>query len=97
MASIPCTAGRSWQRINITKGGAKHKERLRLLRQDIHQLLGHLRELADHVRAGGGSFSFAWPRHCFLWKEGAAQQFIDEQPDLHQVRRLRGRLSQQGG
>eukprot|EP00972_Heterocapsa_arctica_P097375 14365703-Heterocapsa_arctica.AAC.1 len=53
MASIPCTAGSSWQRINLAKGGAKHKERVRLLRQDMHQLLGHLRKLADHVRAGG--------------------------------------------
>eukprot|EP00972_Heterocapsa_arctica_P098960 14602897-Heterocapsa_arctica.AAC.1 len=62
MASIPCTAGGSWQRIDIAKGGAKHKERLRLLRQDKRQLLGHLRGLADHVRAGGGSISFEWPR-----------------------------------
>eukprot|EP00972_Heterocapsa_arctica_P012761 1875117-Heterocapsa_arctica.AAC.1 len=71
MASIPCTAGSSWQRINIAQGGAKHKERFRLLRQDMHQLLGHLRELADHVRAGGDSISFEWPCQCSLWKEGA--------------------------
>eukprot|EP00972_Heterocapsa_arctica_P000838 117440-Heterocapsa_arctica.AAC.1 len=78
MASITFTAGCPWQRINLAKGGAKHKERVRLLRQDMCQLLGHLRELADHVRAGGGTISFEWPRHCSLWKEGAVQQFIDE-------------------
>eukprot|EP00972_Heterocapsa_arctica_P109987 16196005-Heterocapsa_arctica.AAC.1 len=44
----------------------------------MHQLLGHLRELADHVRAGGASISFEWPRHCSSWQEGAVQQFIDE-------------------
>eukprot|EP00972_Heterocapsa_arctica_P035361 5201791-Heterocapsa_arctica.AAC.1 len=27
MASIPCTAGSSWQRINLAKGGQKQAER----------------------------------------------------------------------
>eukprot|EP00972_Heterocapsa_arctica_P022626 3330742-Heterocapsa_arctica.AAC.1 len=44
----------------------------------MHQLFGHLSELADHVCAGGGSISFEWPRHCSLWREEAVQQFIDE-------------------
>ena len=78
MASIPCTAGSSWQRINLKRGGAKQKKRVEDLRNDMHVLLAHLRKLADHVRAGGGTISFEWPRHCSLWREPIVQQFIEE-------------------
>eukprot|EP00972_Heterocapsa_arctica_P036036 5302796-Heterocapsa_arctica.AAC.1 len=71
MASIPCTAGSSWQRINLRRGDAKQRARVAALKLDMHALLSNLRVVARSVRAGGGSISFEWPRHCSLWREPA--------------------------
>ncbi len=35
MASIPCTAGSSWQKLNLAKGGAKQRLRVQGLRRDM--------------------------------------------------------------
>ena len=78
MASIPCTAGSSWQRINIRRGGAKQRRRIAKLKEDMHLLLSNLRIVAQSVRAGGGTISFEWPRYCSLWREDAVQAFIEE-------------------
>eukprot|EP00972_Heterocapsa_arctica_P019935 2940570-Heterocapsa_arctica.AAC.1 len=78
MASIPCTAGSTWQRINIAKHGQPHIDRVNALKRDMEQLVRNLRELALHVRAGGGTVSFDWPRYCALWKETCVQQLIQE-------------------
>eukprot|EP00972_Heterocapsa_arctica_P003601 535997-Heterocapsa_arctica.AAC.1 len=63
MASIPCTAGSSWQRINLRHGGAKQRKRVADLKADMHALLSNLRVVARSVRDGGGTISFEWPRH----------------------------------
>eukprot|EP00972_Heterocapsa_arctica_P082022 12089435-Heterocapsa_arctica.AAC.1 len=71
MASIPCTAGSSWQRINLRRGVAKQKRRVATLKADMHIILGNLRIVARSVRDGGGTISFEWPRRCSLWREPA--------------------------
>ncbi|WP_288992781.1 hypothetical protein, partial [uncultured Marinobacter sp.] len=76
MASIPCTAGSSWQRINVRRGGLKQRLRIEELRKDMHILLAHLRIVATAVHDGGGTISFEWPRHCSLWQEQAVRDFI---------------------
>jgi hypothetical protein len=35
MASIPCTAGSSWQKLNLHKGGKAQRDRVRGLRSDV--------------------------------------------------------------
>jgi hypothetical protein len=77
LASIPCTAGSSWQRINARRGGARHRLRIESLKKDMNQLLRNLRQVAIEVRAGGGTISFEWPRHCSLWKEQPVRDFIE--------------------
>eukprot|EP00972_Heterocapsa_arctica_P088898 13110461-Heterocapsa_arctica.AAC.1 len=71
MASIPCIAGSSWQRINLRRGGAKQRKRVAALKLDMHALLSTLRIVARNVRDGSGTISFEWPRHCSLWREPA--------------------------
>ena len=44
----------------------------------MNQLLRNLRVVATEVRAGGGTISFEWPRHCSLWKEQPVRDFIEE-------------------
>eukprot|EP00972_Heterocapsa_arctica_P030820 4534687-Heterocapsa_arctica.AAC.1 len=62
MASIPCTAGSSWQKLNLKKGGGKQRLRVQGLRRDMSLLVGNLRILARAVRDSGGTISFEWPR-----------------------------------
>jgi hypothetical protein len=78
MASIPCTAGSAWQRINLRRGGAKQKARIKALKGDMRILVSHLRLLAVAVRKGGGTISFEWPRACTLWQEPEVKAFITE-------------------
>eukprot|EP00972_Heterocapsa_arctica_P040407 5952002-Heterocapsa_arctica.AAC.1 len=84
MASIPCTAGSSWQRINLRRGGAKQRRRVASLKLDMRALLSNLRIVARSVRDGAGIISFERPRHCSLWREPAVQSFIEEL-QLHKV------------
>eukprot|EP00972_Heterocapsa_arctica_P057630 8501364-Heterocapsa_arctica.AAC.1 len=62
MASIPCTAGSSWQKLNLKKGGEKQRLRVEGLRRDMALLIANLRILTKAVRAAGGTISFEWPR-----------------------------------
>ena len=78
MASIPCTAGSSWQKLNLHKGGVRQKLRVEALRSDMALLIANLRILARAVRDGGGTISFEWPRHCSLWREPVVQAFVVE-------------------
>eukprot|EP00972_Heterocapsa_arctica_P077310 11403923-Heterocapsa_arctica.AAC.1 len=73
MASIPCTAGSSWQKLNLSKGGQKQRLRVEGLRRDMALLIGNLRILARAVRDNGGTISFEWPRGCSLWREPVVQ------------------------
>ncbi len=78
MASIPCTAGSAWQRINLRRGGAKQRARIKALKSDMRTLVSHLRLLAVAVRQGGGTISFEWPRACTLGPEPEVKAFITE-------------------
>jgi hypothetical protein len=84
MASIPCTAGSSWQKLNLRKGGEKQRLRVAELRRDMALLVANLRILATAVRAGGGTIAFEWPRGCSLWREPVVQAFVEEF-QLHKV------------
>ena len=75
MASIPCTAGSSWQKINVRRGGARQRQRIMDLKSDMRLLLSHLRLVAQAARDSGGTISFEWPRHCSLWQEIEVRQF----------------------
>ena len=84
MASIPCTAGSSWQKLNLRKGGEKQRLRVAELRRDMAALVANLCILATAVRAGGGTIAFEWPRGCSLWREPVVQAFVEEF-QLHKV------------
>ncbi len=77
MASIPCTAGSSWQKLNLRRGGVRQRQRIDNLKSDMRILLAHLRLVAIAARGSGGTISFEWPRHCSLWREPEAQTFIE--------------------
>ncbi len=77
MASIPCTAGSSWQKINLRRGGARQRQRILDFKVDMRQLLSHLRLVAHAARDSGGTISFEWPRHCSLWQETEVRQFVE--------------------
>ena len=66
MASIPCTAGSSWQKLNLRRWGARQRQRVMNLKADMRQLIAHLSVVAHAARDNGGTISFEWPRHCSL-------------------------------
>jgi hypothetical protein len=78
MASIPCTAGSAWQRLNLRRGGLRQRRRIEGLKMDMERLLSNLRRVAIAAREGGGTISFEWPRHCSLWQEVSVKKFIEE-------------------
>eukprot|EP00972_Heterocapsa_arctica_P064598 9532281-Heterocapsa_arctica.AAC.1 len=64
MASIPCTAGSSWQRINFRRGrgeAAPARRNTESGHAHYSEQLAHI--VARSVRDGGGTISFEWPRH----------------------------------
>ena len=77
MASIPCTAGSSWQKLNLRRGGARQRQRVLNLKQDMRTLLANLSVVAHAARSSGGTISFEWPRHCSLWQEQPVRNFIE--------------------
>ena len=78
MASIPCTAGSLWQKLNLKRGGERQRLRVSGLRCYMVLLGGNLRLLARAVRGSVGTISFEWPRHCSLWREPIVHAFVEE-------------------
>ena len=64
-ASMPCTGGSSWQRVNRRKYGDDIVEKHIEL---FHRLWSQFSSLATQVVAQGGQISIEWPRGCAYWQ-----------------------------
>ena len=84
-ASIPCTSGSPWQRVNRSKGGA------RFARAHAQQVRESKRLFAEFVRSSeivlnrGGTVTFEWPKGCESWTRHDVQSFFDPRPEFQLV------------
>jgi hypothetical protein len=69
-ASLPCTAGSPWWKINRARGVGLN---LLKVHQHIYRvLMSNLLKLAAIVKEGGGHIHFEWPKCCALWRDAKA-------------------------
>ena len=75
-ASIPCTAGSPWQRVNQRHESARELMTRHL--ETFEALMKNLRTVAREVISRGGDLSFEWPTGCSLWNHDLVVNFLEE-------------------
>ena len=84
-ASIPCTSGSPWQRVNRSKGGAQfarvHAQQIR----ESKRLFAEFERSAGIVLSRGGTVTFEWPKGCESWSRHDVQTFFESHPEFQQV------------
>ena len=63
-ASIPCTSGSPWQRVNRLKGGAQFIKRHALQVKESKRLFAEFTTNAELVLTRNGTVTFEWPKGC---------------------------------
>ena len=73
-ASLPCTAGTPWFRLNQKFAGARAKNAAHLA--TFHKLMDNFMILAERVVTLNGDLHWEWPTHCELWKDPKVQHMM---------------------
>ena len=84
-ASIPCTSGSPWQRVNRLKGGAQFIKRHALQVKESKRLFAEFATNAELVLARNGTVTFEWPKGCESWQRADVKQFFDNHPEFMPV------------
>ena len=77
-ASIPCTSGSPWQRINRHKGDSSFAKRLARKVQESKHLFASFVLMANIIMGLGGDVSFEWPQGCDSWERDDVKRFFDQ-------------------
>ena len=84
-ASIPCTSGSPWQRVNRSKGGTRfartHAQQVR----ESRRLFAEFTRSSEIVLARGGTVTFEWPKGCESWSRHDVKSFFDAHPEFQLV------------
>ena len=75
-ASLPCTAGSPWQRMNARHPGAD--QRMADHMETFEKLFNNFTKVAEKVMEKGGDVSYEWPTACSLWKLPSVKKLIDD-------------------
>ena len=81
-ASIPCTSGSPWQRINRMKGGLKFMKRHALQVKESKRLFAEFAKSAELTLAREGTVTFEWPKGCESWQRTDVKYFFDSHPEF---------------
>ena len=73
-ASLPCTAGTLWFRLNQKFAGVRAENAVHVA--TFHKLMDNFTILAERVVAPNGDLHWEWPTHCGLWKDPKVQNMI---------------------
>ena len=73
-ASLPCTAGTPWYRLNKKFAGARDKHAAQLA--TFHKLMDNFMILAERVVTLNGDLHWEWPTHCELWQDPKVQHML---------------------
>jgi len=73
-ASIPCTSGCSWHRINRARN--RGTEKISEGRREFKKLWKQWTIVAQHCHESGGWIAFEWPRDCELWNMPCVERFV---------------------
>ena len=75
-ASLPCTAGCPWQRLNRKRKSARKK--IRQHKIVFNKLMDNFVILAGAVDECNGDIHFEWPANCSLWKDHKVRNLADK-------------------
>ena len=75
-ASLPCTAGSPWQRMNRYRN-PEAGARIEKLMNTMYKLLKNFSIVAERVLQRGGDISFEWPTACTMWNDPEVMNMID--------------------
>ena len=81
-ASIPCTSGSPWQRVNRSKGGARFA---RAHTQQVRELFAEFTRSSRDRACRGGTVTFEWPKGCESWSRHDVKSFFDAHPEFQLV------------
>ena len=81
-ASIPCTSGSPWQRVNRMKGGLKFMKRHALQVKESKRLFAEFAKSAELTLAREGTVTFEWPKGCESWQRPDVKHFFDSHPEF---------------
>ena len=73
-ASLPCTAGTPWFRLNQKIASKRAKNAVHLA--TFPKLMDNFMILAERVVTLDGDLHWEWPTHCELWKDPKVQHMI---------------------
>ena len=81
-ASIPCTSGSPWQRVNRMKGGLNFMKRHALQVKESKRLFAEFAKSAELTLAREGTVTFEWPKGCESWQRTDVKHFFDSHPEF---------------
>ena len=80
-ASLPCTSGSPWQRINRHKGDNTFARKLARKIQESKHLFASFVLMANIILGVAGDVTFEWPRGCDSWEREDVKRFFDHHQD----------------
>ena len=84
-ASIPCTSGSPWQRVNCMKGVLKFMKRHAQQVKESMRLFSEFAKNAELAFACQGTVTFEWPKGCESWQRPDVKQFFEHHPEFMPV------------
>ena len=80
-ASLPCTSGCQWHRVQLKKGGFEYRARLMQKVQRSRQLRQLFKQFTEHAKTAleaGIEVTFEWPRYSDSWKRPDVKEFFKD-------------------